>query len=964
MKLTTRLFGVLAFTLITSFVFGQKQYKYETVPNDPIGVRIYTLDNGLKVYLSINKDKPRVQTYITVKTGSKNDPADVTGLAHYLEHMVFKGTSKFGTMDWEKEKVILKQISDLYEKQKAEKDPEKKKEIYAEIDRVSNEAAKYAIANEYDKMISGLGATGTNAFTSLERTAYINDIPATELEKWMKLESERFSELVLRLFHTELEAVYEEFNMGQDNDYRKSYAAMNKLLFPTHPYGTQTTIGEGEHLKNPSMEKIHAYFDQYYVPNNMSIALAGDIDFDKTIAMIDKYFGGMKSKEVNPRKMPTEKPQTKVKTVEVFGPMQEWVNIGYRIQGYHSKDPIMAELATSILSNGQAGLMDLNLVQQQKVIRASAYSSANHDYGTVMLSGNPKQGQTLEELKDLLLREVDKLKKGEFDEELMRAIIKNAKKDQLSQYEANWLRAYQMSDAFIMGAKWEDYVTYYDRMAQIPKEELVKWANENLNENYCVVYKRSGKDENTYKVDKPQITPVELNRDQKSDFFKEFEKMESLRLKPEFVDFEKSLQSKDLATDIPFYYVKNESNELFTLFIEMDEYLKKDKKMKIAVEYLKYLGTDKYSAAELKQKFYKLGVRYYAASSSIYMSGLNESFDEAFELFEHVLANCKPDEEALKGLISDLKKKREDSKKNKGSILYGGIMNYAKFGEKNPYNTVLSDDELDKLSAKELVDAIHSLTSYKHTVFYYGQTPFDKIYSSIKAKHTLPAKLKEAEKIEFPEIETKENIVYFVDYDMVQTQLLMVSKGEKWNPEKLPESALFNAYFGSGLSSIVFQEIRESKALAYSSYAYYASPYDTRKSHYVQAFIGTQVNKLGQAVEAMLELMNNMPQAEIQFNESKIAALKKIESSRTIKAGIYWKYRSHQKAGLEKDVSEVIYNTVKDMSMDDLQKFFDENIKGRKYTFCVIGKKSDMDMETLSKLGTVKELSLEEVFGY
>ena len=264
--------------------------KEDTTPAfvDPINAQIYTLDNGLKVYLSVNKDQPRVQTFIAVNTGSTNDPSDVTGLAHYLEHMVFKGTSNFATLDWEKEKVLLQEISDLYELHRAESDPDKKKVIYAKIDSVSGEAAKYAIPNEYDKMISGLGAKGTNAFTSMERTAYINDIPSTELEKWMKVESERFSELVLRLFHTELEAVYEEFNRGQDNDYRKAYAAMNEIMFTKHQYGTQTTIGEGEHLKNPSMVKIHEYFDTYYVPNNMAICLAGDFDPDVTLAMIKK----------------------------------------------------------------------------------------------------------------------------------------------------------------------------------------------------------------------------------------------------------------------------------------------------------------------------------------------------------------------------------------------------------------------------------------------------------------------------------------------------------------------------------------------------------------------------------------------------------------------------------------------------------------------------------------------------
>ena len=961
----TKIASTLAFLFMFTVVFSQ-QYKYETVPNDPTGTRIYTLKNGLKVYLSVNKDAPRVQTFITVKTGSKNDPADVTGLAHYLEHMVFKGTSKIGTLDWEKEKVLLKEISDLYEQHKAEPDEAKKKKIYHKIDSVSGLASKYVVANEYDKMISGLGAKGTNAFTSLERTSYINDIPATELEKWMMVESERFSELVLRLFHTELEAVYEEFNIGQDSDGRKSYQTMNELLYPTHPYGTQTTIGKGEHLKNPSMEKIHAYFNQYYVANNMAVCLAGDFEFDATIKLIDQYFGKLKSGNVNAPKMPIEKPQSEVKSAEVFGPTEESLSIAFRTGGYHTEDALMIDLLGMVLNNGEAGLMDLNLIQKQTVLSAGAYGGTNYDYGQFMRYGQPKSGQTLEEVRDLLLAEVEKVKNGDFTEELLKAIIKNNKKDQLSQLESNWLRASNMSDAFIMDADWKDYVTYYDRMSKITKQQLIDWTKKNIRkDNYCIVYKRTGEDKNVYKVDKPEITPIELNRTDKSKFLADFEKVESLRLKPEFVDYAKELQQKELMKDVPFYYITNKTNDLFSLFIELDEDIREDKKISLAVTYLQYLGTDKYTAEELKKKFYSMGVSYGVNSSYIYLSGLNESFNEALELLEHVVSNCKADEETLKNLIDDIRKDRSDAKLNKNSIIYGGLRSYAMYGPENKFNSVLKNEELDKITGTELTTLIHELTSYKHSVMYYGKDDINKSYSSLKKLHKLPKELKKyTGKKEFKQLETTENIVYFVEYDMVQTQLLMMSKGISLDISLFPESSMFNSYFGSGLSSIVFQEIRESKALAYGANASFTTPYKKDEAHYVLAFIGTQANKLPQAVEAMMELMNTMPKAELQFNQSKIAALKKIESERVIKTGIYWNYKNAERLGINYDIRKDVYDELSKMTIDDLEKFFNENIKGRKYTYCVIGKKSELDMEALGKLGTIKELTLEEVFGY
>src|SRR5690606_28717692 len=199
MKKTILLLSLM-FSVIGVKAQGQKTatdkngVKYEYVENDPSKTRIYTLENGLKIYLSQIKDEPRIQTHIVVRTGSNNDPEDNTGLAHYLEHMLFKGTSKIGTVDWEKESKLLKQISDLYEEHKKETNPEAKIAIYKKIDVLSFEASKYAVPNEYDKLISSVGASGTNAHTWFDETIYHNNIPSNELERWLIIEADRFSE--------------------------------------------------------------------------------------------------------------------------------------------------------------------------------------------------------------------------------------------------------------------------------------------------------------------------------------------------------------------------------------------------------------------------------------------------------------------------------------------------------------------------------------------------------------------------------------------------------------------------------------------------------------------------------------------------------------------------------------------------------------------------------------------------
>ena len=511
-------------------------FTYESVTNDPTGLRLYTLDNGLKVYLSQNSDEPKIQTYIAVRAGSNYDPKESTGLAHYLEHMVFKGTSKIGTIDWEKEKEQLDKIADLYEQHRAETDPEKKAELYRQIDQTSFEASNFSVANEYDKMISSLGATGTNAYTWFEQTVYTNKIPANELDKWLAVESERFGELVLRLFHTELEAVFEEFNRGQDSDFRKRYYAMLEGLFPNHPYGQQTTIGTADHLKNPSLVDINNYFDKYYVPSNMAMILVGDFDFEPTIEKIAGSFGKLQGDPVEHPTLPREEPISSPVVTEVFGPTAESVSIAFRTDAIGTEEHKYITLADMILANGNAGIIDLNLNQKQMVQNASCSPTFLKEYGYHVFTGTPKADQSLDEVKDLLLEQIDHLKKGEFEDWMIEAVVNDLKLNQTRQYENNTALANAYVNAFIYGQNWEDEVKFLDELKEVTKDELVAYVNEFYKDNYVVTYKRKGEDPDVVKVSNPGITPVNLNRGQQSEWVTKFYKMEAEPLKPKYVD--------------------------------------------------------------------------------------------------------------------------------------------------------------------------------------------------------------------------------------------------------------------------------------------------------------------------------------------------------------------------------------------------------------------------------------------
>lgn len=943
---------------------------YFSVPGDPTGTRIYRLDNGLMVYLSQNKLEPRIQTYIAVKAGSKNDPPQTTGLAHYLEHMLFKGTSNIGTTDWDRERQILDAIAQKYEAHRNEKDPEKKKAIYQEINQLSQEAAKFAIPNEYDKMISSLGAKGTNAYTSLEQTVYVNDIPSAELEKWLILESERFHQVVLRLFQTELEAVYEEFNMGQDRDSRKTWKTFMQAMFPTYTYGTQTTIGEGEHLKNPSMYNIYNYFTQYYVPNNMAICISGDISYEHTMALIEKYFGDYKSRIIPEWQVKKEAPITEVQRREVVGQEAENMTMGYRLPQSSDKDILTAKLVGSMLFNGQAGLIDLDLNQLQKVQEAYSYVYELKDYGVFILGATPREGQSLEECEQLLLKEIDKLRNGEFEEWLMKACINDMRLSQTKSFESNQGRASAFVSSFILGKPWDRYLSEMDKMDQLTKQDIIDFVNTYLGKNnYVIVYKRKGVDTNIEKVEKPQITPVEANRESESEFLKRFMELSSPNIKPEFVDFQEKIKTGKLASGITLSYMKNELNDLFELYYILDMGSDNDKMLSLAVEYLPYLGTDKYSAAQLQEEFFKYGLIWEVFTSQdrsyVKLSGLATGLEKGIELLEHILANVQPDKDAYAEFVNTIIKDREDAKLNKSIILNAAMANYARYGAVSPFSDIIPEKELRSMNPNKLVNQIQGITAYRHRVFYYGPKSQEEITAVLNTYHKIPSELQPyptAKK--YPELPTSKNTVLFVNYDMVQAQVLMMSKGELNNNALLAPSRIFNEYFGSGLSSIVFQEIRETRALAYSAYSRFTTPLNNDEAHYVMAFVATQADKMPDAISAMREIMNDMPRADNQFQQSVEAVTKQIASERITRSRIFWTYESLQRRGIDYDNRKDIYQKIQDMTIEDLESFFNKYIADRTYTILVIGDRTKLDMAYLQSLGEFKELTLEEIFGY
>lgn len=943
-------------------------YKYKYVTNDPTSARYYTLKNGLTVILSPTNKDPRIQAYIATKAGSKTDPADHTGLAHYLEHMLFKGTDKFGSKDWSKEKPLLDQIDALYEKYNKTQDEAKRKEIYKEIDKVSGEAAKYAIANEYDKMMAGMGADGTNAFTSFEQTVYTEDIPANVIDKFLAVQAERFREPVLRLFHTELEAVYEEKNRSLDDDGDKVFDTMFANLFPNNNYGKQTTIGTIEHLKNPSLHAIRDYYNNFYVPNNMGVILSGDFNPDEVIAKIDKAFSYMQPKAVPEYKIGQEKPITAPVIKEVTGPNPESVMLGFRFPGASTKDARLLNLVGNMLTNGQAGLIDLDLVKKQKLLGASAFSYALKDYSVLLLQGKPTEGQSLDEVKNLLLQEIDKLRKGEFSDDLIQSIVNNEKKNIIQKDEKYSSRASILMDEFTSDIDHKASLEYVDEISKLTKKDIMDFVAKYLqNNNYVAVYKRKGEDKSIVKVDKPTITPVSVNREDQSPFLKKIDEMPENAISPIWLNYDKDIAKNKLGA-VDVLSVKNTDNALFRMYYHFDSGKWNNKMLPLAAEYLQYLGTKNKSSETISKEFYKLASSFnvIAGNEETYVSleGLNENFDKTIALFEDLIKNSQADQTALEAYKIRLKKARANAKQNKATIM-AGLRSYAQFGAQNPFNNVLSDAELDALKAEDLVSILHDLFNFKHKVLYYGPKSGNEVTASLTPVHKLPATLKDLPKSKtFTQIATDKNKVLFAHYDMVQAEVFWVRNSDQYNSTITPTVSLFNNYFGGGMGSIVFQTIRESKALAYSTYSYFALPSKKEDKNMIMAYVGTQADKFNESTTAMNELLDNLPKSEQLFETAKSGLKKSIASERITQDGIIFSYLKAQKLGNNTDIRKNVYEQAPKLSFTDISSFHDKEMKSKNYTYCLVASQDKVNEADMQKLGEVKKLNLTEIFGY
>ena len=965
---TYRLALLAAVVLLTAAFPALAKYELVSGPaeNDPAGVSIYKLDNGLTVFLTVNPQTPRFYSEIVVRAGHKEDPKTNTGLAHYLEHLLFKGSQKMGTLDYAKERAHIEKINELYEQRFHETDPEKREAIYAQINEQNLASANYAIPNEMGSLYKQMGGTGLNAHTWFDETVYKIGLPANRLKHWAVIESDRFTDPVFRLFVTELEVVYEEKNRAMDNKDRLVFEAMSKKLFKNHPYGQQTTLGDVEHLKNPSLQAVRDYYETYYVPNNMAIAISGDIDKQATIELIDEHFSSWVARPLPPRGVYEEAPLTEREHVTVEFDAEPYVLMAFRTPGRNHPDAEALVLADMVLANSTAGLIDINLVQSQKLRSAGASAYQMNDYGWEMFWATPKEGQTHEEAEAMLIEQINKLKAGDFEQEILDGIIASMKKSHKQSLESDTGRVTLLRNAFLAGQDWSHVVARLDRMSKLTKQDVVDVANKYFGDGYVVAYRVQG-EHSVPPINKPKIDPINIDSTRQSPFAKQVLEMPVDPIEPTFVVKGKDYTVNPYAKGVDLYHVANPINDLFSLTFVVETGTRHDKALGMASRLMNQAGTTRLKPDELKKAWFALGTDLSIGASgnrtTITISGLDENIEASLGLLMELLQTPEVDAQVLTDMVENTITRRQDDKKSHRTLA-SAVRELARFGNESNYIDTLSDEQLRALTTDELFTKAASLLGYKHDIRYIGSLPARDVVTLLRSHHPVGDNLADPpayrpKLVRVPE----QSEVRFFDKTMAQALVYVDMPGEVYDESIVPVAGIYNQYFG-GMSGVAFQELRESRALAYSVGARYSNAGRADERNNMVGMIGCQADKTSEAVHGLTDLVDDMPVSEDRFKQSVSSLLNYYRTSKIGFRGVLGSVDSWDKLGLAEDPRAQRFQAIQTADMETLTNFFQEQIKDRPKYITVVGDKAKINLEDLSDYGEVKEMTLEELFGY
>ena len=961
------LFSLMLF-LAFNVSFAQR-HNVEIVrePQAPLSIEEYTLPNGLKVYLNPDPIQNMVFGAVVVKGGSKRDPKDATGIAHYLEHMMFKGTTEIGTIDFPAERILLDSITLLYDQLAKTTDDAQRKIIQKNINVLSLRAADYAIPGEMDRLLNSIGSTNLNAFTSEENIVYFNMFPGAHIEKWMEIYSHRFESPIFRLFQSELETVYEEKNMYSDNSFYTLFETYSKNFYRKSPYGQQTVLGSIEHLKNPSLSKMYEYFSTYYVANNMALILSGDFDPDFVKPLIAQKFGAWRQGEIKPLPDFREEAFKGREQVKVrMTPIKIGI-LGFRTFPKGHPDSPVFEVMSQLLSNGSStGLLD-KLYVDNKILGAGMFNQQYEENGGAIVFFIPKiVGQSLKKAESLVLGEFDKLKKGEFSDDDLASAILNLRKQKMQSLEHPMQRGMAIIEAFNMNMDWQAYLKYENRVSQVTKADIQRIATMYFDKNYLALHSKTGFPKK-HKLEKPPYDPViPKNSEANSSFSEKLKALRSVSTPPRFIEFGSDVKWQDLSNGSTFYYVDNPINQLFSLDIRFGVGYEILKDLRGANQILDMAHPKDMELAEFKKALNRLGTEYYIYATEDYttisISGFDENLEESLQLIGLLIQRPEVDKKHLKKIMEAHKASVKSEKKEPAPKGYA-LFEYALYGNESDYLTRYSGSEIKKLNADSLIRAAVKSFEYQADIFYAGTRDMQTVAGMLR-KLNLPGQtIASNSPLERPRKEYNENTIYLMnDPKAIQSQIHIYTDGIESPPDEMAVAIAFNEYFGGSMASIVFQEIREYRSLAYSAYANYNMPFYNHNSGYLRGFMSTQADKTTEALTIFSSLINKMPMKPERIDNLRSTL---TETTRNEKPGfrnLAVTVAYHRKKGYSDDPKKQYLKVYEKLEFNQIADFYTRHICNKPIVICIVTDVKRINMEELKKFGKVIEVKREMIF--
>lgn len=951
-------------------VFACCSYQSQAEDLNALKVKEYRLENGLTVWLNEDHSQPKVFGAVVVKAGAKDCPD--TGIAHYFEHMMFKGTDRIGTLDYESEKVLLDSIAMKYDELAMTEDTAARARLQKEINELSIRSSEYVIPNEFNRLINRFGGSGLNAATSYDATIYFNTFSPQYMVQWAEINSERLINPVFRLFQSELETVYEEKNMYGDFIGGQVMDTLMARYFGPHPYA-YPIIGSTKNLKNPRLTEMHKFFEDYYVASNMALILSGDFDAQQVMPILEKAFSRIRSGNAPKQEKVMLPPFNGRETMKVKFPIPfiKAMGLGFRGVSASHEDQVALNIAVNLLNNANGtGYLD-KLMVEHKLMGALAINESMNEAGILAVAIMPKLLiQSYSSAEKMVWDEINRVKNGDFSDEMFNSLKLEQKRQYASSLENIDSRATIMMNLFSQGKSWNDYLNEVARIESITKEDVVRVAQKYFSNNYLCVTKSTGK----YPKDnlpKPAFSPVvPRNADASSSYAKQLEKIPEQQVAPRIIDFEKDVKTSKLTPLVTLYTTPNPLNDIFTLNISYGIGALEQPELMQLTNYLQLLGTESLSFEQFRSRLQSIGstLAFDVTPDAFVMkvTGFDNHIDETMELVGDFIRHAKADDKKLRQIVDDAKVSEKAFFKS-GDNVASALLEQVKYGDQSRYLRKLSLSQIKKLKGKDMLAIYDKVRSVQCDLHYCGTLPVEKVIGTIRQHLPLERTTVASNSPYYRELKQYDRpTVFFIDMpDMAQSIVYGYVKGDPVDDKASRHaSRLFSVYFGGDMSSLMFQEIREFRSFAYRTSGRYQLPNHAHKgtAGSFTAMLSTQSDKTLDALGVLDSLIREMPLKPERMEAVKQTLVNRINNDYPPFRNLSEKVASTRMEGFDRDPAEEFLRDIATMDMQDISRFYREQISGRPVVYVIAGNRKHIDMKKLAKYGTIIKVKKKDIY--